>query len=113
MYKQTVSLFVLIGLSAAVVVFMPQSKSALDALLSAHAWVSQLLTEVFSGGNAGNIARGLVALIAIPFIVGLIPALIFWLIRKSWMSCFMEIVWVVWLLQAGALIATFSGGSVA
>ncbi len=104
MYKQILSFFVIVALSAAVVVFMPQAKLIVAFLVDAHGHVSNILGDVFSGGNAGNIARGLVALIAIPFLAGLIPSLIYFLVRKHWCPYFMEIVWMVWLLQAGALI---------
>jgi len=106
MYKQILSLFLIIALSALIVMFMPQAKAALQVLVSAHSYVSNLLTEVFSGGNAGSIARGLVALLAIPLIVGLLPSLVYFLVKKSWCPVFMEIVWVIWLVQAGALIMT-------
>tara|TARA_R110000868_G_scaffold326156_2_gene587110 strand:+ start:699 stop:1040 length:342 start_codon:yes stop_codon:yes gene_type:complete len=105
MYKQILSFLALIALSAAIVLSLPQAKQAIDFLITAHHQISILLTEVFSAGHAGNIARGLVALMAIPFIVGFVPSLIYFLIRKHWMPCFMDIVWVVWLVQAGALIA--------
>lgn len=90
--------------SALVVVFMPQAGIVVQALLTAHEWISNLLTDVFSGGQAGNIARGLIALLSVPLLAGLIPALIYWIVRKHWLPCFMEIVWVVWLVQAGALV---------
>src|SRR3990167_9777831 len=113
MYKQVLSLLVIIALSAAVVVFMPQAKQALEWLVSAHSYVSELLKVLFSDSNAGNIARGLVALLAIPVVAGLIPSLLYFLIRKSWCPCFMQIVWLVWLLQAGALIITSAASPVA
>ncbi len=106
MYKQILSLLLVVALSAAVVVFMPQAKHALEWLVSAHSYVSELLTAVFNGGNAGNIARGLAALLAIPFLAGFIPSLLYFLFRKSWCPYFMEIVWIVWLLQTGALVIT-------
>lgn len=113
MYKQILSLIAIVALSAAVVLFMPQAKMIVAFMVDAHGHVSNILADVFSGGNAGNIARGLVALIAIPFIVGLVPSLIYFLVRKHWCPYFMEIMWVVWLLQAGALIAGSSLPAVA
>lgn len=106
MYKQILSFLVIIALSAAIVLFMPQAKVVIDALVSAHNYVSGLLTDVFSAGHAGNIARGLLALITIPLLAGLLPSLVYFLIRKHWFPYFLEIVWFVWLLQVGALIAS-------
>lgn len=91
-------------LSTLVVLFMPQAQVAVQALLTAHEWISSLLTDIFTGGQAGSIARGLIALLSIPLLAGLIPALIYWVVRKRWLPCFMEIMWVIWLIQAGALI---------
>jgi len=111
MIKQILSFLTVIALSALVVLFMPQAQQAVQLLVSAHDWVAEVLTNVFNGGNAGNIARELVALISIPLLAGLIPALFFFLIRKRWLGCFLEIVWIVWLLQAGALVRVNAGPS--
>jgi hypothetical protein len=63
--------------------------------------------QVFSGGEAGNITRQLIALLTIPFLFGLIPATIFWMVKRRWLPCFMEIVWVAWLLQTSALVILY------
>lgn len=100
--------FALIALSVLIVMFMPYAQQGVQFLVYAHDWVSDVLTAVFSGGHAGHIARSLLALLAIPVLVGMVPGTIYWLIRKHWFPYFMEIVWVVWLIQAGALIIIYS-----
>lgn len=97
----------LLAFSIAIILTMSYAQQALQLLLNAHEWIAQILTEVFSGGQAGNIARGLIALLAVPVLVGLIPAMIYWTLRRHWFPYFMEIVWVVWLIQAGALIVMY------
>lgn len=97
-------LIALLAFSAAIVLGMPYFHTAVQWLMTGYTYVSQLLTEVFTGGQAGNIARGLIALLAIPVVVGLIPTLMYWFLRRHWFPYFMEIVWVIWLLQAGALV---------
>lgn len=104
MIKQTIALIVF---SIAIVLFMSYAHQAITLLLTGHEWVSNMLLNIFSEGQAGNIARGLIALLSIPILVGLIPALIYWIIRRHWFPYFMEIVWIVWLIQAGALIITY------
>ena|SRR5579872_2164065 len=94
----------IILLSVIVILAMPQAKIVLQALLSAHHWVDQLLRDVFSGGHAGNLIRQLIALLAIPVLIGFLPAIIYWLVKHSWLPCFMEIVWVVWLIQTAVLV---------
>ena len=104
MLKQIIAL---IALSVAIVLSMSYAQEGLQFLLSAHDWISQLLTDVFSGGQAGNIARGLIALLSVPVLAGLIPTVIYWAVRRHWFPYFMEIVWVIWLIQAGALIIMY------
>jgi hypothetical protein len=104
MIKQVITLIVL---SITIVLSMSYAQQGMQWLLTAHDWISQLLTEVFSGGQAGNLARGLIALLSLPIIIGLIPALVYWFIRRNWFPYFMEIVWIVWLIQAGALVVMY------
>jgi hypothetical protein len=108
MYKQLLSFLVIILLSAVVVMFMPQAQTALQYLVDAHDWVSHVLMDVFNVGHTGSIAREIVALLTIPILAGFIPAIIFFVLRKRWLTCFLEIIWVVWLLQAGALVMTYT-----
>lgn len=108
MIKQVIAL---IALSVGVVLSMSYAQQGVEWLVTAHQWVSQLLTEVFSGGQAGNIARGLIALLSIPVIIGLVPTVVYWVVRRHWFPYFMEIVWVVWLIQAGALIVMYKAGA--
>lgn len=108
MYKQTFSLIALVLLSAVVIVFMPYVQQGVQLLVSAHDAISELLTEIFSGGHAGSIARGLVALVSVPVLLGLIPAALYLVMRKHWFPYFMEVVWVIWLIQAGALIIIYT-----
>ncbi|VVC74750.1 hypothetical protein AQUSIP_00220 [Aquicella siphonis] len=109
MIKQLIAL---VALSTAIVLSMSYAQQGVQWLVAAHDWVSQLLTEVFSGGHAGNLARGLLALLSIPVLVGLVPAVVYWLVKRHWFPYFMEIVWIVWLIQAGALIVMYKAVAV-
>ena len=104
MLKQSLAL---IGLSVVIILFMSYAHVVIQFLVNAHDWISQVLTDVFSGGHAGNLARGFIALLSLPILIGLIPAMIYWMLRRHWFPYFMEIVWVVWLVQAGALIMMY------
>jgi hypothetical protein len=104
MLKQIIAL---VAFSVAIVLSMSYVQHGVQWLVSAHDWVTQLLADVFSGGQAGSLLKALIALLTIPVIVGLIPAVIYWLVRRSWFPYFMEIVWVVWLIQAGALVVMY------
>lgn len=101
MFKQLIAITVL---SVAIILAANYAQEAVLFLVRSHDWVSELLMSVFSGGEAGNIARGLIALLSIPILIGLIPSIIYWALKRSWFPYFMEIVWIVWFIQAGALI---------
>lgn len=101
MFKQIIALIVF---SVAIVLSMSYAQQVVQVLIHAHDWIAQILTDVFSGGQAGNLARGLIALLSMPILLGLIPALLYWLIKRHWFPYFMQIVWIVWLIQAGALV---------
>lgn len=101
MLKHIIALLVL---SIAVTLSMSYAQYGIQFLLDAHDWVSQILTEVFSGGQAGNLFRGLIALLTIPVIVATIPTLAYWALKRNWFPYFLQIVWIVWLIQAGALM---------
>lgn len=94
-------------LSMGVILSMSYAQHAIQLLLNAHEIVSQGLTEIFSGGKAGTMARSLIALLTIPIFIALIPTGIYWLLRRHFFPYFTEIVWVVWLIQASALIIAF------
>jgi thiamine biosynthesis protein ThiC len=104
MIKQVIAI---VALSIGIIASMSYAHEAVQLLLIAHDWVADVLTDVFSGGHAGNLIRGLIALLTIPVVVGLIPTIAYWAIRRNWFPYFMEIVWVVWFIQAGALIVLF------
>lgn len=108
MLKQVVAI---IAVSVAVVLSMSYAQQAVQLLLSGHDWIAQLLTEVFSVGSAGNLARSLIALLCIPVLVALVPTLLYWTLRRHWFPYFMEIVWVVWLVQAGALVVMYNAAA--
>lgn len=107
MIKQILAI---IGLSVLVVMSMSYAQQILQYILTAHDWVALNLTEVFSGGQTGNLLRNLLALLAIPVIAGAIPVILYWVIKRSWFPYFMQIVWVTWLVQTAALVVLFKVG---
>jgi len=104
MLKQSIAIVVL---SILVILAMPYAQSGLQFIVTAHNWLSDLLKQVFSMGQAGNMIRQLLALLAIPIVIALLPVIVYWIVKRSWFPYFMEIVWVVWLIQASALIILY------
>jgi hypothetical protein len=109
MIKKFIAILVL---STLIIFGMSYAQQAIQLLINAHEWISQLLTDVFTAGQAGNLARGLLALLSIPILAGLIPALLYWMIRRHWYPYFMDIVWIVWLVQTGALLMMYKTAGV-
>ena len=99
-------IILILALSVAIVMATPYAQQIIQWLLLAHSWINNMLTNIFTGGEAGNIVRELIALLSMPILIGLIPAILYWMVRRHWFPWFMEIVWIVWLLQAGALLST-------
>jgi hypothetical protein len=104
MLKQII---VIILLSIAITVGMPYAQQGLHYLLLGHDWISDILTNVFSGGQAGNIIRNVITLLAIPVLVGLVPTIIYWIAKRRWFPYFMDIVWIIWLIQTSALVILY------
>lgn len=102
MFKQIIALILI---SLVIVFFMPYVQTGIQGLMDAHNWISNMLRSVFSGGEAGNMARGFIALLCIPVLAGAIPAVIYWIIKRRWLPYFMQIIWVVWLIEVGALVS--------
>lgn len=104
MVKQIIAL---IALSIVIILSMSHVQQALTWIIAGYDWVSQTLTEVFSGGTAGNLIRNLLALLAIPILLAAVPVFIYWLAKRQWFPYFMEVVWVTWLVQTSILIIQY------
>lgn len=102
MLKQIVAIILF---SLIVILTMSYLNPVLNLLISVHDWISEVLTQVFSGGKPGEISRKLIALLTLPFLVGLVPSLIYWGIRRSAFPYFMQLVWATWVVLVVALVA--------
>jgi len=107
MLRQLLQILALILFSIAVVMLMPYVQQGIQALLTAHGWISSQLTQVFSGGSTGDLIRQLVAMLAMPIAIGLVPVIIYCLVKRAWFPYFMQVVWVVWLVEVTALVIQF------
>ncbi len=106
MVKQMIAIVVL---SVLVVMGTLYAQQLLHALLAAHDWIAESLTQIFSGGEAGNLTRQLIALLSVPLLVGVIPAAAYWMLKRGAFPYFMEFVWATWLVQAAAIIMMYKG----
>lgn len=108
MVKQVIALLIL---SIVILLTMPYAQQGLNWLVAAHDWISQTLTDVFSGGETGILVKEFIALLTIPIAVGLIPVIIYWLAKRSWFPYFMQFVWVIWLVQTAALVILYKSAA--
>lgn len=97
----------IILLSILVILTMSHVQLILTGLVTAHEWISTVLTQVFSGGPAGDLTRQLIALLCIPVVIGLIPVSVYWLAKRSFFPYFMTFVWVCWLVEVTALVVLY------
>lgn len=107
MLKQILSILGIILLSIIIVLTMLYVQQALQFVISIHEWISELLVDVFSGGETGNLIRKSIALLALPLLVGFIPAIVYLVFKRQWFANFMTVVWVVWLIQASVLVIQY------
>jgi hypothetical protein len=105
-------LIAIVLFSILVILFMPQAQIAIKGLLAAHDWVANVLKDVFSDGPSGNLIRELIASLTVPFVVALLPAAIYWMVKRHWFPYFMPIAWVLWLIQTSALVIEYKAAVV-
>lgn len=108
MLKQIIAI---IAISILVILGMNYAQQILQGLITAHDWVAQALTEVFSGGDTGNLIRKLIALLTLPVLISAIPVVIFWFAKRRFFPYFMQFVWVIWLVQTAVIIVQFKAAA--
>lgn len=98
------NLIAIILLSILILLAASYAQQGINLLVSLHQWIIGLMSNIFTGSEAGTLAKKLIALLAIPFITALIPVILYWAMKRKGFSFFMPIVWVVWLIQTTALV---------
>lgn len=98
------NLIVLLLFSLAVLFGLKHIQPLVLFLVSARDWVSQALLPFIAGGELATTVRNLLALLFLPFFIGAIPTIIFWMSKRRMFPYFMHVVWVVWLLQTTAIV---------
>lgn len=88
----------LILLSIIAIFFLHQFAIFLHFIAYGHAWLADKLMLLFSNSNIGYLVSHVLALVLIPLIVALIPAFIYWLIRRGEMPHLILITWIIWIM---------------
>jgi len=100
-------LLAILVLSILVIIGLSYAHQILTFLLNAHDKVNELLQSVFSEDKAGDLIKNLLALLAVPFGFGLVSVIAYWVVKRQWFPYFMDVVWILWLVQTAALIALY------
>lgn len=79
-------------------------------IAAVHDWFSDDLKIIFTASSVGKWFRELFAMLALPLIVGLVPAGLYWGMKKQPMPYLVELIWVVWLVQTTAVIIMANQG---
>ena len=86
-------LLTVIVISILVVFFPAYAKQLMSLIMTSHAFIVDLLANIFSDGTTGRIIRDLLALLILPLGIGLIPAIIYWVVKRRFFPYFMFVVW--------------------
>ena len=101
MYKQIIALIIVTFI---VVLLHSFFTTVLHRWLDIYQWISAQLTSIFSTSYIGDVIRQAIAYLIIPFVVGIMVAFIYWLIKKRFCPDFITVVCVLWLIQTSAIL---------
>lgn len=97
------TILLLIIFSIIVILFMHSFSEFLHLIEQLHSFIAGKLALILSNNSTGIWIRSVLALILIPLVVGLVPAALYALIRRSTMPYLSEVMWFTWLLLATTL----------
>lgn len=96
--NQFMSILFLILLSILAIFTLHQIHFGIAWIAESHQFILNKLALLFSGDQWGRIIRFSLALIAIPLLLGLIPAFFYWIFKRRWMPYYMVVVWIIWCI---------------
>lgn len=102
MIKQTI---LIILLSACAIFFKTQLNHLLDSLIYVHNYIAISLHMIFSDDAVGRLIQDMISLLLIPFVCGLVVAIVLWMFKRQAMPHTLSLVWVVWLILVITMIA--------
>lgn len=89
----------LLLLSFITLFFMPQFIWLLHKIGSLHLWLHGNISHLFANHWIAQTVRGTIELTLVPFTLALVPATIYWLIKRRKMPHFESLLWGLWLLS--------------
>lgn len=52
----------------------------------------------------GHFIRRIIVVIFLPLLLGLIPAFLYWIVRRQWLYSYMTFVWCIWIILMTLII---------
>lgn len=74
--------------------------AGLGIWMDLQVWLANDLGDVFSNGGVGAWIKKLLTFLAVPLFLTLVPAGIYWAMKRATMPYMKEIFWVLWIVQA-------------
>lgn len=106
MLKQSILILIL---TLVTIFFRAEISHILNALVYAHNAIAGSLHFIFSDDTVGRLIQNVISLLLLPFICGLLVALVFWLIKRATMPHIMAVVWILWLILLITMLAQTGG----
>lgn len=91
-------LSILVLLSAVLLIFAQHTQLILSYLDASHTFLNAKLSYIFNTSTAGNTTQEVTCLLVIPMTLAVIPAAIYWLIKRRMMPYFYHVLWTVWII---------------
>lgn len=101
MFKQ---LSILIILSTVLLIFAQHTQLMLSYLDASHTLLNAKLSYIFNTSTAGNTTQEVTCLLAIPLLLTVLPAVIYWLFKRKAMPYFYHVLWTIWIILFTTLI---------
>ena len=92
------NVFFLLALSLLGILFIKEVVLGLHYVSLYHHYAARLLSDIFTGDHLGRVIRETLALFIIPFLVGAIPGLIYWLVMHKIMPYMYHVMWLIWVM---------------
>jgi hypothetical protein len=91
-------LSILVVLSALLLIFAQHTQLVLSYLDASHTFLNAKLSYIFNTSEAGNTTQEVTCLLVIPMVLTIIPASIYWLVKRKLMPYFYHVLWTIWIV---------------
>ena len=80
------------------VIFSSYAKIVIAYLDSFRYFIEIQLTGLFNPTTFGNLMRNSLALLAVPLLIIIVPAVFYWALERKTLPYMYHVVWIVWLI---------------